>query len=715
MRIHTEKDLAFLWIRAEAIFESISLIDKEVGKVIQNPSILTALIFLESQTNDIIPLDIIQKARNRENWEKELDALNHLFHKMEQSSVSWIAVLKGPCFDFSLQMALACDYRVADFTTVFGFKALSFGLIPPTGACLRLPRLIGLKKAFDMILKGQVISAQLAKSYGLVKEAIHPSDSKDKALELTQQIHKGLIPAKPPQKYQARGVWNQLWEAPLFRQIYYYRTKKQILKQTKGFYPAPLKVLELIKKTYPVTSLKANIKDETNSFCDLSVSPIAQNLIALYKTLKKMHLKTSYPNTHSIKKVVVIGAGAMGGGITGWLAYNNIPVFLKDIHAPSLSATLKYLYSHFKKPKSWHCFLRLKKIIPKTPLLSAIHPQRPLTYDKKDQNRCSLSFSKIRPQMDYSGFSSADLIIETVVEDMEIKKKVIAESARQSSQNSLFASNTSSFKISELARAHPHPDRFLGLHFFYPAVQSPLVEVVQGEHTNPETSQSICQWIRQNGKIPFLVKDHPGFLVHRLFLPLVSEVLWCLKAGSDIQHIDNIYTSFGFRLGPFALMDELGLDIIAKLITSFQKAGKPLSIPEEFSHFNPGFLGKKNKKGFYIYNDKRKIISVNNKIFQNVPVKFSFKNEGSILERGLYRMINEATELLEDKTVETAKEVDLALILGIGFPAFRGGLLKYAKDVSLKTVIAELYQFAHKWGDRFQPSSALLKLQEKDF
>ena len=315
--------------------------------------------------------------------------------------------------------------------------------------------------------------------------------------------------------------------------------------------------------------------------------------------------------------------------------------------------------------------------------------------------------SKIRPTVDYSGFHNVDLVIETVVEDLEIKKQVITDTANQLSSSCLFATNTSSFSVTELSKAHPEPGRFLGLHFFYPVTDTPLVEVVQGEKSKNSTIYSVARWIKQLGKIPFIVKDRPGFLVHRLFLPLMSEALWCLREGAGIPQVDKVYSSFGFALGPFRLMDELGLDICLKLIKSF-KEGR-LDFPQEVFRLRSVFLGRKNKTGFYIYNDKGKVEGVNPLVYQDLKLKPSAKGMSECLQRGLYRMINESAQVLEEQVVKEPAEVDLALILGCGFPAFRGGLLKYADEVSLKTVLSGLNNFSKSRGKRFLPSEALLK------
>ena len=703
-----------------------------IEKIIKSSSIYVAILDFQNTKIKSINIKEIEKIHGKEKWERLLDEVHELFHLIENANVSWIAATHGACLSSQLELTLTCDYRIADFNknTVFGFPELTVGLIPNFGGCIRLPRLIGVKKSLEMILKIRPVSSHEAYKLGLVQKVVHPLDLKNQARILSEKIIKGHIPPKPLQKYKPLNFLDKFFEIPLNRQILFYRTKKQILSETKGFYPAPLKALEVIKKTYPVKSLKTALKEESNAFCDLIVSPITKHLMTLHSSKEKI---TSFPQDSSFprkrelnqttsssdsatilstsSKIAVMGAGTMGGGITYWLANHHIPVLLKDIHAPSLSSSLRMIHSLWDEQLNKLNIFRKKN---RTQFSHLTHTQ--ISWDKQIKSKKARA-SKIRPQMDYSGFPSVDLAIETVVEDLEIKKKVIAEAASQLSDRCLFATNTSSFSVTELAKAHPDPTRFLGLHFFYPVYQTPLVEVVRAEQSSDNTIISVSQWIKALGKTPFIVKDKPGFLVHRLFLPLISEALWLLHEGVAIQQIDQIYSSFGFSMGPFRLMDELGLDICMKLIKSLKSTDLDLNFPTDISNLRPIFLGKKNKSGFYIYNNKLQVESVNSLIYQDLKLKPNPKNipETDCLERGLYRMINEAACTLEEQVVTKASELDLALILGIGFPAFRGGLLKYADEISLKTIIAGLNNFSKRWGKRFHPSSALLKQEETGF
>ena len=713
IKLRIEKNFAVIdFNQADCFIFSQNLrqqLKTHIENIIKNPSVHVAIL----NFNNTKPVNIkeIEKIHGKEKWERLLDEVHELFYLIEEANVSWIATIHGACFGPYLELILTCDYRIADFheNTTFGFPELSLGLIPGFGGCIRLPRLVGLKKSLEIILKNKTVSSREAYKMGLLQEITHPLDLKAQAQILADRINKGDIPPKPLQKYNPIRFLDKLFEIPVSRQILFYRTKKQIMAETKGFYPAPLKALEVIKKTYPAKSLKTTLKEESDAFCDLLVSPTTKHLMSLH-TIKKEMIGEASSSSEKIpapNKIAIMGAGIMGEGITYWLANQHIPVLLKDIHAPSLSSALRSIHSMWDKQLHTHTFNFFKKKNEN----QYSHLTHTTCLSEKKINNKKTQASKIRPQLDYSGFQNADLVIETVVEDLKIKQKVISETAPYLSDKCLFATNTSSLSITELAKAHPDPSRFLGLHFFYPAYRTPLVEIIRTEQSSDNTINSVFQWMKALGKIPFIVKDTPGFLVHRLYMPLISEALWLLHEGAPIQQIDQVYSSFGFSMGPFRLMDELGLDICMKLIKSFETT----HFPQNISNLKPIFLGRKNKNGFYIYNDKLQVESVNNLIYQDLKLKPNPKNllETECLERGLYRMVNEAASILKEQIVHSATELDLALILGMGFPAFRGGLLKYADEISLKTITAGLNSFSIKWGKRFHPSTAFLEQVEK--
>ena len=310
-----EKSRAFIELRQIDLFSpgALSRLRSCVEQVIKNPEVQTALLFFENAPPQNIT-SRIEAIHGREKWERLLDEAHELFHLMENAKVSWIAVIQGDLLGWELEQALACDYRLSNFNSQFGFTHLC--LIPCFGACIRLPRLIGVKNALDMLLNNRIISARKAQKMGLLEGTAHPLDLRQKAKDLAEQIHAKHKPPKPLHKYKPKRFIDKYFEIPMVRHFVYRKTKKRILRESKNFYPAPLKLLEVIKNTYPAKSLKTALKEESDAFCDLMVSPVTGNLLSLCANTEKIHLNMSKADegAKSIHKAAVIGAGVMERG-----------------------------------------------------------------------------------------------------------------------------------------------------------------------------------------------------------------------------------------------------------------------------------------------------------------------------------------------------------------------------------------------------------------
>jgi 3-hydroxyacyl-CoA dehydrogenase/enoyl-CoA hydratase/3-hydroxybutyryl-CoA epimerase len=323
--------------------------------------------------------------------------------------------------------------------------------------------------------------------------------------------------------------------------------------------------------------------------------------------------------------------------------------------------------------------------------------------------------------LDFSGFKGIDLVVEAIVEDMGIKKKVIAETVAATGAETIIATNTSSLSVAEMSAAHPKPENFVGLHYFNPVHKMPLIEVIRGPKTSDETTTTVFEFAKKMGKTPVVVKDGPGFLVNRLLLPLLSEALFILQDGYDIETVDRKYTHlFGNPMGPFRLMDEVGIDVCIKVLKIFKASfGDRMQVSpltEKFADLKDR-LGRKTKKGFYLYDDSGKETGVDPEVYKALGLAAPTKSFDAqeVIDRGVLSMVNEAAlALIDDKIVESAEELDLAMIFGTGFPPFRGGLLKYADAQGLKNIVVKLEAFEIKFGKRFKPSKPLVDLVNKN-
>ena len=659
---------------------SISLLDEFSGLLekIKAENLKALVLVSKKESVFIAGADIndIQNITEKSGFRNVLEKAHKILNEFESLPVSKIAAINGACLGGGLEMALAFDYRLASDSpkVKIGLPEIQLGIIPGFGGCIRLPRLVGLKTALSIILPGKSYPGIVAYKKGLVHELVPHAILNDRALELARQIVQGKKPAHPSQKYKQ----NKLLK-PIKKQFMCLMARIQTAKQTKGFYPAPLKALSVIYKTYGSSNLKKSLEIETETFCDLAVTKTSKNLIKLFFNMQEIKKKQITPDASNIKNIGVLGAGIMGAGIAYACADKNYIVRLKDIDPKMLSKGLKSSY------KLWGKQYKSRRI---------------------DKYQLARRQALLSGSIDYSGFHNLDVVIEAVSETPSIKEKVIAETAKHLNPKTIFASNTSSLSISELAKSYPHPENFVGMHFFNPVYKMPLVEVVKTEQSSPEALSTVFELAKKLGKTPILVKDSTGFVVNRMLMPYLTEALWLLSESQDIRSVDHEYCKvFGMPMGPFRLMDEVGLDICSHVISTFQKNHPDITIPKGAENLTQVLgLGKKQNKGFYIYDGKGQLMNKEVSAFYQTKTACSDKD---VVKRGIYRMINEGHKIMEEQIVETEKDIDIGMILGTGFPPFLGGPMTYARDIGLKAIKEDLERFQKEHGQRFAPSPRL--------
>lgn len=655
---------------------SISLLEEfaSVIEKIKKENVKVAVLVSKKENVFVAGADIkeIQGLKTKQEFRQVLQKAHDLLNELENLKVSKIAVINGACLGGGLELALAFDYRIASDSkkVQIGLPEVKLGIIPGFGGCIRLPRLLGLQQALPMILQGKSYSGYRAYKKGLVHECVPDAILEQRALELAEQILLGKKAKHPSQRYKKKNLL-EVFLKPLI----FLLTKKAIIKETKGFYPAPLVALKVIKKTYNKSHLKS-LKIEMEAFCELAVGDVSKNLIKLFFNMQEVKKISLSENKKPCNRIGVLGAGIMGGGIAYACADKHYPVRLKDVNEKSISQSLK------KAHGLWNKQLKTRRI---------------------DTYECEKRKTFLTGSLDYYGFSNLDLVIEAVSEEMDIKKMVIAEASNHVNPNTIFASNTSSLSISELAKIYPYPENFIGMHFFNPVYKMPLVEIIKTDQSSPEALSVAFELAKKIGKTPIIVKDSACFIVNRMLVPYLTEALWLLHDGQDIKKVDAEFSiKFGMPMGPFRLMDEVGLDICNHVIATFKKAYPDLSIPEGVADLTQQLgLGKKQGQGFYIYKDGSKH-AVNPK---TESLKKSHKDISSedIISRGIYRIINEGYKVLEEKVAATEQDIDTAMILGTGFPPFLGGPMTYARGLGLASVKKDLEEYSKELGPRFQP------------
>ena len=612
----------------------------------------------------------IEKIDSASDAQGKAHAGQAILNRLEKLPIPTIALINGACLGGGLELALACDYRLAAFNdrVKIGLPEVKLGIIPGFGGTKRLPRLAGLRKGLQLIVSGEGVSANEALKIGLVDGLRSQESLLDDGIEFLKRKAKKRTHVKPKIKGWLNTFFDQTF---LGQSILKSQFRKFVLKTTRGKYPAALKAVEVVAANY-VSSLSSALLREAKAFGELVIGSVCKNLISVFYLVEKYkkakwHCREQaclFPTARPIQKCAVLGAGVMGGGIAQAFSASGILVRMKDLNYQALGRGLKQakeVYAYAVKKK------KLKK------------------------NQAALGMGLIATTTDYSGFSNADLIVEAVVEDMKIKKNVFNELSAVAKPEAIIASNTSCLSITQMSEGLKNKERVIGMHFFNPVHRMPLIELIRTPYTSDETVATLVEFSRTLGKTPVVVKDSCGFLVNRILLPYLNEAGFLLEEGISFEKIDELMVGFGMPMGPFTLMDEIGLDVGYKVACILQEnLGARLKVPEIFKKvYQEKWFGKKAGKGFYRYSAKNK--EPHKQVYDFIANKRrdSF-SEDEIVKCLLYRMINEAAFCLEEKVCSEPSDVDIGMIMGIGFPAFRGGLLRYADTIGSQKIVSDL-------------------------
>jgi 3-hydroxyacyl-CoA dehydrogenase/enoyl-CoA hydratase/3-hydroxybutyryl-CoA epimerase len=586
-----------------------------------------------------------------------------VFNKIEDLKVPTMALVDGICLGGGCEMILSCDKIIAsdNSKTAIGLPEVLIGVLPGFGGTYRLPKRVGITSALDMILTGKQIKAKKAKKIGLVDDVM-PAE---RLLPLAPEY---LFKDVSKKKSFSESLTDKASDNFIARKVIFQKAREKVLETTKGFYPSPLKILDHLEASYG-KKRSSYLAREAKAFGELTQTSQSKNLqhvFFLHDESKKMNYEGELKE---VEKGAVLGAGVMGGGIAWLFAKNDQAPIMKDINVDGLELGLKQASENFSK---------------------AVKRKR-MSWD--DFNRKQRSISA---QLDFNGFNKVDLLVEAVVENMDVKKKVFSDTEKKVNEDCLLTTNTSSLSINEMATALEKPERFAGLHFFNPVNKMPLVEIVRHDKVSEKTIQSLYKWVLNTKKTPVIVNDCPGFLVNRILAPFLNEAAYLLKEGVSIKDIDSAVLNFGMPMGACRLMDEVGLDVCVHVGKIMEEGLGARAKACDLSNLalENDLLGKKNKKGFYLYDDKGKQLDINPQMDEILPKKSVSMDETTIQMRVFLPMINEAAAILEEKIVDSPSTVDLGLIFGIGFPPFRGGLLKYADAEGLDRVVDAINDFA---------------------
>ena len=639
-------------------------------------------------------IEAIRAIEGPDDGEAKARAGQAIYHDVEALPVPTVAAIDGLCLGGGLELALACRFRVCSDhpKTRLGVPEVQLGVLPGWGGTTRLPRLVGLQAALDLMLTGSPATPSKAKRIGLVSRVLPHEEFRERCDEFALEAL-----AMPRGASRLKRSWSKrLLEDTLPGRIAILAAaRRSVLAKTNGRYPAPLKIIDVLKRSLG-KSVPEALALEARAFGELTATPTHANLLHLFglredarKTARAVPLGRPTP----IERIGVVGAGIMGGGIAQLAAFREVDVRLKDIRDEAIVGGLRHARE----------------------LFDTAVKRRKVSRDEGDRR-----MALIRGGLDWHGFQGADLVVEAVVERLDVKRLVLSEVETVTSADCVLATNTSSLSVDAMAEGLSRPERFCGLHFFNPVHKMPLVEVVRGAATDDDTLATVHAFAVALGKVPVICNDGPGFLVNRILGPYLNEAGHLLADGASIEAIDRVATDFGMPMGPLRLMDEVGLDIArhagATLHTAFGDRMAPAA--PLLALADTERLGRKNGMGFYRY-DERREPQVDPGVLAEIWASIGAgsvdgHDEGSIRERLVLSMINEAARVLDDGIVARASDVDLGMIMGTGFPPFRGGLLRFADAHHPRKLLDMLESLEAEVGPRFAPAPALRRLAEED-
>ena len=679
-------------VLTEAVMRRLAELVKEADRLVAARQMRALVVWSGKPDSFIVGADVdaIATVESAEKGEAASRMGQAIFLGIEQIDVPTVSAIHGMCFGGGTELSLACRYRVASDSpkTRIGLPEVQLGILPAWGGTTRLPRLVGLQAALPILLTGEPVTPSKARRIGLVDEVLPAPGFRGRVTAFTSALADGGTTRRA-----TRPLFKRLFEdTPPGRRIVLAAARRSVKAKTGGKYPAPLKILDVLKEGLGA-SLQNAFRIEAEAAGELIAGGVSKSLIHVFH-LREAAKKSPGGTARPVDHAAVLGAGVMGGGIAQLLAYKGIRVRMKDVRHEAISGGLQHVRQLFD---------------------DAVE-RRKLTGREADQR-----MELVSGGIEYHGFGEMDLVIEAVVEKLEVKRKVLREVEDQVGADAVLATNTSSLSVDAMAEALARPEQLVGMHFFNPVHRMPLVEVVRGAKSSDDAVATVYKLSLDLGKVPIVVADGAGFVVNRILGPYLNEAGWLLADGASVDDIDDAARDFGMPMGPIRLLDEVGLDIArhaaATLLEAFGERMAPS--PPLQALAGTDRLGKKNGKGFYTYeNGKEK--DVDETVYQDLAGSVKKVESGrgpdddEIRQRLVLAMVNEAARVLSDRVVKRAGEVDLAMIMGTGFPPFTGGLLRFADELGAETVVARLRELADRVGPRFEPAPILVELAEKE-
>ncbi len=631
----------------------------------------------------------------------------HLLDSINEMRTPLVVAIHGACMGGALELSLAAHYRIATDhpKTLLAVPEVQIGIIPGAGGTQRLPRLIGIRAALDMILTGKNVRAKKALQIGLVDELVHPSILKKIAVQRAQEIAEGT---RKHERHKSGVAGFLLDENPAGRRIVLKKAREETLKKTRGNFPAPLAAIDAIAAGYS-GGPSHGYREESRLFGEMAMTDVSRQLISIFfatAALKKdpgveLPEGSPAPEIKSVDKLGILGAGFMGAGIASIAIQQGTLVRMKDA-------------DHGRVAKG---FAAVREVV-----------RERLTKRQITKVQFSDTMSLLGGTVDYSGFGNVDLVIEAVFEDINVKHEVLREVEAEMNPSAIFASNTSTIPITQIAAVAQRPDRVLGMHFFSPVHKMPLLEVITTEQTDTDVTASAVAYGKKLGKTVIVVKDGPGFYVNRILTPYINEAGRLLDQGASIDAVDNALLDFGFPVGPITLVDEVGLDVGSKAGKIMYEAfGERFAPPSSMQAVvAAGRYGRKARKGFFLYDEEGKKGEVDQSVYSLLApaARETSTTSGQkqtraqipaseIQQRTILPMLNEAARCLDEGVIRSPRDGDIGAVFGFGFPPFRGGPFRYMDAVGVAEIVRQLEELNDRFPGRFEPAELLVAMARR--
>ena len=699
LRIEKENGIATLWLDHQE--EKMNVVSPDMMEALES-------VFVELETDDSIQGAVIISAKKdfiagadiksfAIEKKGDFEPIQRRGHaglaRLENSKKPIVAAIHGTAYGLGVELPLACHARVATNhpSTKLALPEVKLGLLPGGGGTQRLPRLVGIQKALDMMLTGKNIFARPAQKMGLVDVLTDHHKLHTVAVQLCQKMVEG--------KWQRRKVKKSLINrfldnTSLGQSIVVSQAKKMSAKQTQGNYPAVPAIIDCAE-TGLKKGLPAGYEKELEHFESLMLTPESAALRYLFFAMsgnKKNPYNASFSKLNTLG---MIGAGFMGAGIAEVSINKGIDVLLKDIAPEGIEKARQGIYKGIRKKLS-------RKAIRKID--------------------AEATMGRLRGKLDYTDFEHCDIIIEAVLETMDLKKRIIDDIQEHGNPDVVIASNTSSLSLTEMANHAQRPEKVIGMHYFSPVPKMPLLEIVKTDKTSEETIAACYDFGVRQGKTVIVVNDGPGFYVNRILAPYLNECLLMIDEGIKIDVIDKTFKKLGFPVGPISLLDEVGLDIAAHVAESAEEALMKeregfVASDSTKRMYEAGRLGKKNGQGFYTYKEvkgRKKKTGVDPKAYDFFKGNGDKQLERSIIEdRALLLMINEAVMCLEEGIIGSADDGNIGAVFGIGFLPFFAGPFRYIDHFGAQHIVERMRSLEAQYGPKFTPRPMLVEYAER--